>query len=229
MSGIDDVEYANLAEQVRRIELLVDTDTRSDSSFLLTSFIHNAKSRMEEIRYDEVRTEDEKKDQKVKETASVVQLAEMEHRLNAEEKQQYSEFLKLDYFRRKDLDELAAFYKDGGGYDKLSEEGKLQMSERIEEGIRRGEFVRDDLPERVNRKNDEIRGAYEESRQELAPVKSYSNEYDYLKETKPGEKEKGSGGEKVKEEATTQNLAFTDSPAPLNPTDIQISGTGRSI
>lgn len=54
-------------------------------------------------------------------------------------------------------------------------------------------------------------------------------EADHSREAKPEEKEKVSGEEKVKQEAATQSLAFNDSPATLKPTDIQSSGTGRSI
>jgi hypothetical protein len=155
VSGVDDVEYANLAEQVRRIELLVDADTRGDSSYLLKSFLHNAKSRMDELRPDEIRTEDEKKEQKAKETAGIAQLAEMEHRLSAREKQQYSEFLNLDYFTKANFDELESFYADGGAWDKLSESGKAQMSHRVWEGIRRDEYDFDELPDSVRKKESE--------------------------------------------------------------------------
>jgi hypothetical protein len=153
VSGIDDVEYANLAEQVRRIELLVNADARSDSSYLLKSFLHNAKSRMEEIRHEEIRAEDDKKDQKAKETASVVHLAEMEYKLNSEEKQQYSQFLKLDYFTKANFDELEEFYEKS--WDKLSESGKNQMSARVWEGIKRKEYTFDELPVEVRKKESE--------------------------------------------------------------------------
>lgn len=155
MSGIDDVEYANLAEQVRRIELLVSADTPGESNFLLKNFLHNAKSRMDEIRHEEFRSEDEKKDQKAKDAASIVQLAEMEHRLSSQEKQQYSSFLKLDYFTKANFDELESFYADGGAWDKLSESGKAQMSHRVWEGIRRDEYDFDELPEAVRKKESE--------------------------------------------------------------------------
>lgn len=155
MSQSDEVEYSRLAAQVFEIEKLVNSGQPGDVGFLLKSFLHNAKSRMEEIRYEEIRTEDEKKDQKSKEAANVVLLAEMEHRLSTEEKQQYSGFLKLDYFTKANFDELENFYADGGAWDKLSESGKAQMSHRVWEGIRRDEYDFDELPEAIRKKESE--------------------------------------------------------------------------
>jgi len=53
---------------------------------------------------------------------------------------------------------LDAFY--ASSYDKLSDEGKAQMSTRIQEGIRRGEFEFSDLPERVQKKENEFQKAH---------------------------------------------------------------------
>ena len=153
MSQLDEVEYSRLAAQVQEIEKLVNSGQPGDVGYLLKSFLHNAKSRMEEIRHDEVRAEDEKKDQKTKEAVSVVQLAEMEHKLNADEKQQYSSFLKLDCFTKANFDELENFYANS--WDKLSEGGKNQMSARVWEGIKRHDYTFEELPEKVREKESE--------------------------------------------------------------------------
>ena len=153
MSGLDEVEYASLSDQVRKIEELSNSSQPEGVSYLLKNFLHNAKSRMAEIQDEEVRSEDEKKEQKSKETANVVQLAEMEHKLNAEEKQQYSGFLKFDYFTKANFDELESFYANS--WDKLSESGKAEMSSRVWEGIKRKEYTFEELPETVREKESE--------------------------------------------------------------------------
>ena len=152
MSQLDDVEYANLAEQVRRIEELVNSGQAGGSDYLLKGFLNNAKARMEVIRQDEHGSE-EKKEQKSRENANAVILAEMEHRLNSVEKEQYSGFLKLDYFTKANFEELDEFYEKT--WDKLTEEGKSQMSYRVWEGVRQGEYSFDELPENVRKKEAE--------------------------------------------------------------------------
>lgn len=153
MSQLDEVEYASLSDQVRKIEELTNSSQPEGVGYLLKNFLHNAKSRMAEIHDEEVRSEDEKKDQKSKETASVVHLAELEHKLNTEEKQQYSGFLKLDYFTKANFDELESFYANS--WDKLSESGKAEMSSRVWEGIKRKEYTFEELPETVREKESE--------------------------------------------------------------------------
>jgi hypothetical protein len=153
VSQLDEVEYSRLAAQVQEIEKLVNSGQPGDVGLLLKSFLYNAKSRMEEIRHDEVRVEDEKKNHKTNETSTAVQLAEMEHKLNADEKQQYSGFLKLDYFTKPNFDDLEDFYANS--WDKLSEGGKNQMSARIWEGIKRHEYTFEELPEKVREKESE--------------------------------------------------------------------------
>lgn len=153
MSQLDEVEYSRLAAQVQEIENLVGSGQSGDVGDLLKHFLHNAKSRMEEIRHDEVRAEVEKKEQKAKENANVAQLAEMEHNLSVEEKRQYAGFLKLDYFTKANFEGLEDFYANS--WDKLSEGGKDQMSARVWEGIRRKEYTFDELPHIVKEKESE--------------------------------------------------------------------------
>jgi hypothetical protein len=168
VSQLDEVEYANLSDQVRQIEALINSGQSGDVSHLLKSFLHNAKSRMEEIRHEEVRAEQDKKEQQAKEAASLAQLVEMEHQLNPEEKQQYAGFLKLDYFTKANFSDLNQFYSNT--WDKLSESGKTQMSTRVWEGIRQGEYTFAELPENIRKK--EAERLYEQltGKQDLHPA-----------------------------------------------------------
>lgn len=153
MSELDEMEYARLAAQVEEIEIVMSSGQPRDVGDLLKQFLHNAKSRMDEIRHDEI-SSGEKRDQKAKEIAtSIAHLVEMEQRLSSVEKQQYAGFLNFDYFTKANFDELENFY--ASSWDKLSEGGKDQMSARVWEGIKRKEFTFDELPHIVKEKESE--------------------------------------------------------------------------
>lgn len=153
MGQLDEAEYARLETQVREIEKLVNSGAPGDAGVLLRNFLSNAKSRMEEIRQDQGMDGESKKDRREREAAMAVQLAEMEHRLSAGEKQRYSGFMELEYFRKADFEELEEFYSNS--WDRLSEGGKNQMSVRVWGGIRRHEYSFDELPEKMREKESE--------------------------------------------------------------------------
>ena len=254
MSQLDEVEYSRLAAQVQEIEKLVNSGQPGDVGYLLKSFLHNAKSRLEEIQHDEVRAEDEKKDQKAKEYSSVVQLAEMEHKLNADEKQQYSAFLKLDYFTKANFDELEDFYTNS--WDKLSETGKDQMSARVWEGIRRKEYTFDELPHIVKEKESER--MYLQLTGKLEPSSSLQNipaqdRADFVREYEAGNEKAASKilsrpafaeyspdtreeaalqatSSSIKETSAEQKLASSASPEELlSAADFSISGISAVV
>ena len=81
--------------------------------------------------------------------AAAAVLAAKETALNAKERETYKGFLEESYFTKKDFGKLDTFYTHS--YDRLSEGGKDEMSKRIDEGIRRGEFKAADLPESVQK------------------------------------------------------------------------------
>ena len=74
-------------------------------------------------------------------------LAAKETKLNGKERETYRGFLEESYFTKRDLGRLDEFYTHG--YDRLSEDGKEQMSERLHEGIRRGEIKVIDLSKAI--------------------------------------------------------------------------------
>jgi hypothetical protein len=149
------VEYSRLAGQVAEIEKLMQSGARSDAGYLLAPFLENARSRMDVIRFEETRFEQEKKESKEKENATVAAMVEREHNLNAQEKEQFGEFLKMDHFTRESFGKLSEFYADGGAWDRLSENGKSEMSHRVWEGIRQDEYTFGELPENVRKKESE--------------------------------------------------------------------------
>ncbi len=155
MTESREAEYSRLASQVAEIEKLMQSGARSDAGYLLAPFLENARSRMEAIKFDDTRVEQDKKERKVKEIATVAALIEREHNLTAHEKEQYGEFLKLDHFTRESFGKLSEFYADGGAWERLSETGKSEMSHRVWEGIREEEYSFEELPENVRKKESE--------------------------------------------------------------------------
>jgi hypothetical protein len=153
VSQLDEVEYAHLADQVFEIEKLVKSGQAGPVNYLLNNFLHNAKSRMKEIRHEAIVEAETKKEEMLKELSRAAVLAEMEHNLNGAEKQQYAGFLKLDYFTKANFDELEGFYTNT--WDRLSERGKTEMSTRVWEGVRRHEFEFEEMPEAMRKRETE--------------------------------------------------------------------------
>ena len=81
-------------------------------------------------------------------------IATREFRLTAEEQQQYAEFLTREYFTKSDFGALEEFYSSA--WERLSEGGKAEMSHRVWEGVRRGEYSFVELPENVRKKEAEF-------------------------------------------------------------------------
>lgn len=230
MAGNNEVEGSRFARKVEEIEKLIRAGGMTSGGSSLAALLQTAEARLEETRMEDQQFGPDTKNKKERDhNAAIAHMVEREHKLNQKEREQYARFLEMEYFRRKDLDQLAAFYADGGGYDKLSEEGKIQMSQRIEKGIERGEFTRDDLPAEVSRKNNEIRSRSEGAPQEISPAKSASLEADSSKKTNSGEK-KQPDADRVLEESTDQALAFSDDARSVSPTEIRRpTGAGHAI
>ena len=150
MNELDKTEYAKLESQVAEVERIIEAGAGAGASNLLGEFLRNAKARMNEIRPEGSLSERQRKDDGRIDQLAVAAMVERETRLSAAEKEQYGGFLKLDYFTKANFGELEEFYS--GAWDRLSEEGKEQMSHRVWEGVRQGEYSFADLPENVRKK-----------------------------------------------------------------------------
>lgn len=154
MSELDKAEYARLESQVIEVERIVGEELAHASvSGLLGEFLRNAKARMNEILPDGNLQERERKERSQSDQLAVAALVERESRLTASEKDQYGGFLKQGWFTKSNFGELESFYSSA--WDRLSEEGKAQMSYRVWEGIRQGEYSFAELPENVRKKESE--------------------------------------------------------------------------
>lgn len=153
MAGQDEVEYAKLEDQVATIEKALNSGRHGEVSSLLGAFIENAKTRMADLQESGVFTDGTEKKKREGSSIEIAAMVQREHRLSASEKEQYGGFLELDYFTKANFGELESFYS--GSWDKLSEDGKAQMSHRVWEGIRQGEYTFEELPDTVRKKEAE--------------------------------------------------------------------------
>ena len=99
--------------------------------------------------------DDAKVEQRAEEQAKIAaaNLVETEKALSASEKETYDRFLKEAFFTKKDFGKLEQFYAHT--YDRLSEGGKDEMSHRVWEGVRHGEYSFMDLPKDVREKEED--------------------------------------------------------------------------
>lgn len=151
ISEADRMERASLEQAVSDVErkfLAMPPGTRP----FFNAFLMNAKARLG-LLDKKIHDEEREKEQEKSNEVAVVQLAEKEASLNAKEKEEYSGFLKEDYFTKKDFAHLDEFYAHT--WDRLSEGGKDQMSKRIWEGVRRNEYKFSDLPKDVQEKEED--------------------------------------------------------------------------
>lgn len=156
VSDLDKAEYLRLSAAVESAEKLIGAEREAlgSTSMLVAEFVHNARGRLAELAEEGAAPggQDHQK-RRQSEAGYIAVLVMRESRLSEAEREQYGRFLERDFFTRSDFDELDQFYSSA--WDRLSEEGKDQMSARVWGGIRHGEYEFADLPENVRRKEAE--------------------------------------------------------------------------
>lgn len=138
-------EYKQLLAQIANIERNMALPASREVSNALLTFLNSLKTRLGVLEEKQKAAEESK--ERAENLQRVVQLVERETALNAAEKEQYGSFLKQEYFTKADFGRLDEFYTNT--YDKLTAEGKAQMSYRVWEGVRREEYRFSAMPESV--------------------------------------------------------------------------------
>ncbi|MDF1816329.1 MAG: hypothetical protein P1V20_29285 [Verrucomicrobiales bacterium] len=153
-TGIDEVELAGLEARVRELQdLFGKRDVSSlSTNMLVGAEIAVAEKRIGALEQDVSCTGGEKERKEAERYQNLVAgyMVQNETRLTASERAQYGSFLAKDFFTREDFDELDQFY--GSAYERLSERGQSEMSLRVWQGIREGEYQFTDLPSRIREK-----------------------------------------------------------------------------
>lgn len=148
---LDEMERDNLEKVISEVERRL-VASPPDARGVLESFLRNAKCRVV-VLDKKIKEAETAKLSQSREAVAVVCLAQKESGLSAGEKEIYSGFLKEDFFTKKDFGRLEQFY--ARTWDRLSEGGKNEMSQRVWEGIRRDEYRFTELPKVVQEKEAE--------------------------------------------------------------------------
>ncbi len=165
MAGMRRVSESDLAERASLERTLADVE-RHFLDFPLglrpffTRFTSNARARLDELDRKIQEAEREQREHERNEVAAVVALAERETALSAQERETFSGFLTKNFFTRNDFANLEKFY--ASAWERLSERGRDEMSHRVWEGVRKGEYTFGELPKTVREK--EAKQAYKRLR-----------------------------------------------------------------
>jgi hypothetical protein len=155
-SKFDEMERDRLQAVVSALETALAVSSPASRS-VVERGLQGAKGRMEFLNQKIKDAQVERENLAREQAALVATLAERETRLNSEEKRTYAGFLEKSFFTKSDFSALESFY--GKSWDRLSDSGKNEMSHRVWEGIRKGQYTFKGLPAKVREK--ETEWAYE--------------------------------------------------------------------
>ena len=144
----DEQERSNLLKAISDVETAIAASTPGTRR-VLENTVENAKRRIVTLdrRIEEAKVEHAAE---VQAQATAAALAAKETKLNEQERERYRGFLEESFFTKKDFGKLENFYTHS--YDRLSEDGKEEMSHRFWEGIRHEEYRFEDAPATVREK-----------------------------------------------------------------------------
>lgn len=164
MSELDKIEYEKLTELASTLETVLNRAGPTQSG--VTALLTTALGRIENLQQEGVLNseQDEKRKNKSTQEVAIAAMVARETRLNQDEKIAFTEFLEKDYFTKKDAKNIDSFYS--GSWDKLTDQGKAQMSQRMDEGVRQGEVEYHDFSPNTLKK--EIQGRAQ--RNEVIPA-----------------------------------------------------------
>lgn len=151
-SKLDEMERSNLQKSISEVEALLAASTPGTRP-VFENFLQNTKARVNTLDKKIKDSEKERDARSRDEVAKTEYLAKRETALNAREQKTYSGFLEKEFFTKNDFAGLEQFYQKT--WDRLSEDGKDEMSHRIWEGIRRDEYTFSELPQAVREKEAE--------------------------------------------------------------------------
>ncbi len=146
----EDQEYKRLQAEVAQIENSLARAAASGSTVAsaLATYLNSLKTRL--FTLDEKHKALEQEKQRSTDQQNIAALVERESALSEREREQFGGFLEKEFFTKADFGDLEGFYCST--WDRLSEGGKAEMSQRIWEGVRHGGYAFCELPEIVKEK-----------------------------------------------------------------------------
>jgi hypothetical protein len=152
MTRNDQMESRKLQAAIADIEnkLFNGGASERSSTSMLVKMLNDAKNELNSVEENVKKHHDEEQRKVQAEVAAVVYLVSRETALNELEREQYGAFIARDFFTKADFNNLDEFYTHT--WDRLTEGGKAEMSQRVWEGVRRDEYEFTDMPESVKQK-----------------------------------------------------------------------------
>lgn len=155
MSDANEIELAKLDKLISDLQWQIFNAGGSEaaSTSMLVKRLTEAQNRSATVHREEQR-EKEKKDQTEQQERSVALIkAEREIALTQSEQREYASFLGCEFFTKAMFPRLDHFYSQT--WDRLSDEGKAEMSKRVWEGVNQGQYRFNELPDSVKEKEAE--------------------------------------------------------------------------
>jgi hypothetical protein len=150
-SKLDESERDDLQKAISAVERRVAFAASGEHGFF-EPFLQNMRGRLAMLE-KKIKESHVEKENRAKEVVEHIQAAEKEKALSAPERETFGNFLKEQFFTKKDFGRLEDFYAHS--WERLSESGKDELSKRVWEGIRRDEYKFTELPKVVQDKEAE--------------------------------------------------------------------------
>ncbi|MBL9144926.1 MAG: hypothetical protein JNM99_14695 [Verrucomicrobiaceae bacterium] len=165
MSETNKIELHRLSKLISDLQMSIflGGGVSAATTSMLVKALADAQGQLVGVERSEEREqrEFERKHEQEVATAAIA-AAEREAALSLSEKQEFASFLQCEFFTKTMFDRLDRFYTNT--WDRLSDDGKAEMSHRVWEGVRRGEYQFNELPGAV--KEREAQRLYEVLRHE---------------------------------------------------------------
>lgn len=150
LSGAEEAEYASLESTIAQIQRTMQFGGGdAGTAALLMKFVENARARLDELQREAKRNA-EKEKLAAETNLQFAAMVEREKALSEAERVEYAALLEHEHFTRAEFGKLEHFYSNS--WDRLTDKGKDEMSQRVWGGVRHGEYGFTELPEVVQEK-----------------------------------------------------------------------------
>ncbi len=155
MTEMNEIELAKLDKLISELQWQIFHAGGIDaaSTSMLVKRLTEAQSRSAAVHQEDQREREKKERTEQQERSWIIARAEREIALSQSEQREFASFLQCDFFTREMFPRLDQFYSQT--WDRLSEEGKAEMSKRVWEGVHQGQYRFNELPESVKDKEAE--------------------------------------------------------------------------
>ena len=155
MVEVNEIELAKLDKLISELQWQIFNagGSQAASTSMLVKRLTEAQSRSATVHRDEQHEKDKKAQTELQERSYAIAKAERESALTQPEQREYASFLECEFFTKAMFPRLDHFYSQT--WDRLSDDGKAEMSKRVWEGVNQGQYRFNELPDSVKEKEAE--------------------------------------------------------------------------